>query len=235
LAARRDGSRGLFRASGLRLYLPPDRRGGEGGRQDRQARDRPGIDERRLDASDRWAHLQVAHLTKALRLADASIERGELKAVGPMMRVVAARDRYHELGPASASSRPPASEPPAALVTPPLALPAPPPALTGPMTDSEGEPMSAAAAVTPSLPEGADFWAGEKAVVCATGGSARRGRWRIIHVPGRATPRGKDYSRRTGSASPMDVTIRRPVHTPPAMRLPTGAIRNIGAGIVTFW
>jgi hypothetical protein len=112
------------------------------------------IDERRLDAPDRYVHLQVARLTKALRLADASIEHGELKAVGPMMRLVAALDRYHGLGPASAPSRPPAGEPPAALAPPPLALPAPPPALTGPMTDGDGEPMGAAEASQPSSPEG---------------------------------------------------------------------------------
>jgi hypothetical protein len=114
------------------------------------------IDERRLDAPDRYVHLQVARLTKALRLADASIERGELKAVGPMMRLVAALDRYHGLGPGSAPSRPAASEPPAALAPPPLALPAPPPALTGPMTNSEGEPMSAAEALAPPSPEGGE-------------------------------------------------------------------------------
>jgi hypothetical protein len=114
------------------------------------------IDERRLDAPDRYVHLQVARLTKALRLADASIERGELKAVDPMIRLVAALDRYHGLGPASAPARPPASAPSAALAPPPLALPAPPPALTGPMTDSEGEPLSAAEASQPSSPEGGE-------------------------------------------------------------------------------
>jgi hypothetical protein len=114
------------------------------------------IDERRLDAPDRYAHLQVARLTKALRLADASIERGELKAVEPMIRVVAALDRYHGLGPGSAPARPAAGEPPSALTPPPLALPAPPPALTGPMSDSEGEPISAAEASQPSSPEGGE-------------------------------------------------------------------------------
>jgi hypothetical protein len=104
------------------------------------------IDERRLDAPDRYVRLQVARLTKALRLADASIERGELKAVGPMMRLVAALDRYHGLGPGSAPSRPAASEPPAALAPPPLALLVPPLAPPGPMTDAEGEPMSVAEA-----------------------------------------------------------------------------------------
>jgi hypothetical protein len=114
------------------------------------------IDERRLDAPDRYVHLQVARLTKALRLAYASIERGELKAVGPMMRLVAALDRYHGLGDASAPLRQPASAPPAPLAPPPLALPAPPPALPGPKTHAEGEPVSAAGASAPSSPEGGE-------------------------------------------------------------------------------
>ena len=56
------------------------------------------IAERRLDAPERYVHVQVARLTKALRLADAAIERGELKAVRPLVRLVAALDRYHGLG-----------------------------------------------------------------------------------------------------------------------------------------
>ena len=35
------------------------------------------LEERRLDAPERYARLQVARLTKALRLADASIDQGE--------------------------------------------------------------------------------------------------------------------------------------------------------------
>ena len=42
------------------------------------------LDERRLDAPERYVHLQVARLTKALRLADYHIERGDLAAVGPL-------------------------------------------------------------------------------------------------------------------------------------------------------
>ena len=44
------------------------------------------IAERRLDAPERYVHVQVARLIKALRLADAAIERGELKAVGPLVQ-----------------------------------------------------------------------------------------------------------------------------------------------------
>jgi hypothetical protein len=85
------------------------------------------LDERRLDAPDRYAHLQVARLTKALRLADAMIERGELNALGPLVKIVAALDRYHGLSHGSPAAR---SEPPAiastARSTP---LPEPPPQL----------------------------------------------------------------------------------------------------------
>jgi transposase len=63
----------------------------------RRAVDRA-IAERRLDAPDRYVHLQVARLSKALRAADMRIEKGDLKAVAPFVRVVAELDRYHGLG-----------------------------------------------------------------------------------------------------------------------------------------
>ena len=78
--------------------------------------------ERRLDAPERFAQVQVARLMKALRLAEAAIELGEMKAVATYLRVVAALDRYHEL----AAGPPPRRSPEA----PPLALPTPPKALT---------------------------------------------------------------------------------------------------------
>jgi hypothetical protein len=52
---------------------------------------------RRLDAPERYVHLQVARLTKALRFADAALERGDLKAVKALVTVVTAMDRYHGL------------------------------------------------------------------------------------------------------------------------------------------
>ena len=63
----------------------------------RRAVDRA-IAERRLDAPDRYVHLQDARLSKALRAADMRIEEGDLKAVAPFVRVVAELDRYHGLG-----------------------------------------------------------------------------------------------------------------------------------------
>ena len=69
------------------------------------------LDERRLDAPERFAQVQVARLVKALRLAEAAIELGELKAVATYLRVVAALDRYHEL---AAGTPPPIDQGPAA-------------------------------------------------------------------------------------------------------------------------
>ncbi len=90
------------------------------------------IDARRLDAPERYMHVQVARLTKALRLADASIERGDLRALAPFVRLVAALDRYHGLAPANAR--------PAPAEAPPLALPAPPLALTYARTGRDEPP-----------------------------------------------------------------------------------------------
>ena len=98
------------------------------------------IAERRLDAPERYARVQVARLTKALRLADASIERGELKAIKPYMRLIAALDRYHGLGTASARRAPAtgATLPPAEVSR--RALPAPPLAATDRAPSLDGDP-----------------------------------------------------------------------------------------------
>ena len=66
------------------------------------------IDERRLDAPDRYVRLQVMRLTKALRVVDCALEEGDLKAVEPLVKVVGALDRYHALaaaGPAATEQR----------------------------------------------------------------------------------------------------------------------------------
>ena len=55
------------------------------------------IDERRLDAPERYIHLQVDRLTRALRTADGRVERGDMKAVAPLMKLIGALDRYHGL------------------------------------------------------------------------------------------------------------------------------------------
>ena len=63
--------------------------------------------ERRLDEPGRLAQVQVARLIKALRLAEAAVELGELKAVAAYLQIIAALDRYHELGRGSPISRRP--------------------------------------------------------------------------------------------------------------------------------
>ena len=97
---------------------------------------------RRLDAPERYVHLQVARLTKALRLADVTIERGDLKAVHALVQVVKHLDRYHGLShlqdPAKAGSLTATAPPVAALPRPPLALTHVPPE-TEPEPEPEGE------------------------------------------------------------------------------------------------
>jgi len=84
------------------------------------------IAERRLDAPEKYVHLQVARLTKALRLADVAIERGDLKAVQALVQVVRSLDRYHGLSrleeSATAGSLTASAPPVAALPPPPLGL-----------------------------------------------------------------------------------------------------------------
>ena len=81
---------------------------------------------RRLDAPERYVHLQVARLTKALRLADVAIEGGDLKAVQALVQVVKSLDRYHGLSgledPAKGRSLAAPAPPVAALPPPPLGL-----------------------------------------------------------------------------------------------------------------
>ena len=91
--------------------------------------------ERRLDEPERFAQVQVARLIKALRLAEAAVELGELKAVATYLQIVAALDRYHELGRGRPSRRRPTD-------APPLALPVPPKALTYASPLAEDEPSA---------------------------------------------------------------------------------------------
>jgi transposase-like protein len=79
---------------------------------------------RSIEAPERYVHLQVARIEKALLAADAAIERGDVRAVSQYLKVVATLDRYHGLaaalapaepGPAPAQPRLPAAAPPLAL------------------------------------------------------------------------------------------------------------------------
>jgi hypothetical protein len=92
------------------------------------------ITARRLDAPERAVHLQVARIEKALVAADAAIERGDLKAVSPYLKVVAALDRYLGLAAALAPA-----EPAPLPAAPRLPAPAPPLALTHAVPPPEGE------------------------------------------------------------------------------------------------
>ncbi|MGD1016398.1 MAG: hypothetical protein ABR863_08165 [Roseiarcus sp.] len=83
------------------------------------------VEKRRLDGGAHYVRLQVMRLTKAMRVVDLNLENGDLKAVEPLLKVMAQLDKYHALSLA-------APEPP------PLALPAPPLALTAPTAIAEG-------------------------------------------------------------------------------------------------
>jgi DNA-binding CsgD family transcriptional regulator len=73
---------------------------------------------RQLDAPEKYVHLQVARLNKALERVVSAVEADGIKAVGPLMKLIAQLDRYHGLAG-------PAPLPPPAR---PLGLPAPAPA-----------------------------------------------------------------------------------------------------------
>jgi hypothetical protein len=56
------------------------------------------IAERRLDAPERFVHVQVARLLKALSAADMRIEQGDIRAIAPLVRIMTELNRYHGLG-----------------------------------------------------------------------------------------------------------------------------------------
>lgn len=64
------------------------------------------IDQRKPDAPQRYVRLQMARLSKALRLADDAIERGDLAGVDPLVKLVGALDRYHGLACAAPPTAP---------------------------------------------------------------------------------------------------------------------------------
>jgi len=66
----------------------------------------------------------VLRLTKAMRVVDLNLEEGDLKAVEPMLKVIAQLDKYHALSLAAPAPAP-------------LALPRPPLALAAPDTAAE--------------------------------------------------------------------------------------------------
>jgi hypothetical protein len=84
--------------------------------------------ERRLEAPKGFAQAQIARLIKALRLAEAAIELGELKAAAAYLRIAAALDRYHELAAGSPLPSRSTKAPPRILPAEPQAPPSAAPA-----------------------------------------------------------------------------------------------------------
>ena len=81
------------------------------------------IAQRRLDCGADYVHLQVLRLTKAMRVVDLNLEKGDLKAVEPLLKVIAQLDKYHALSLPAPGATP--APPPLALARPTLALAAP--------------------------------------------------------------------------------------------------------------
>jgi hypothetical protein len=63
------------------------------------------VEARRPDAAGHFIHLQIARLHKALRATEAALDRGDLRSVGPLVRIVAQLDRYHRAELAAPSPR----------------------------------------------------------------------------------------------------------------------------------
>ena len=78
--------------------------------------------DRRLDGQEDFARPQVARLNKALRCADISLERGDLKAVPHFLRVVSELDRYHGLASPARLAEPIRHAETPRLAAPPLKL-----------------------------------------------------------------------------------------------------------------
>lgn len=77
------------------------------------------IERRRLDGGAHYVHLQAMRLAKAMRVVDLNLENGDIRAVEPLLKVMAQLDKYHAL---AASAPPPRL---LAQTAPPLALAAP--------------------------------------------------------------------------------------------------------------
>ena len=83
------------------------------------------VADRRLDAPERFARIQVARLAKALSHADHRLEQGDMKAFAPYLKILAALDRYHGLDGRGVSLRPAQVDGALPTPPPPLALPKP--------------------------------------------------------------------------------------------------------------
>jgi hypothetical protein len=81
------------------------------------------IEQRQLDGGAHYVHLQVLRLTKAMRVVDLDLDNGDLRAVEPLLKVIAQLDKYHALGLPAPGAAP--APPRLAPARPPLALAAP--------------------------------------------------------------------------------------------------------------
>jgi hypothetical protein len=105
---------------------------------------------RQAETREGHAQLQIARLTKGLAVVAHHIERGDLSAVGPLVKVVAALDRYHGAQAPTPAPREAASGAPA-LAAPPLALThvAPAPATDLSAASGEEAPSRAGSLIPP--------------------------------------------------------------------------------------
>ena len=99
---------------------------------------------RQLETREGHAQLQSARLTKALTLAAHKVKCGDLAAIGPLVKVVTALDRYQGGAPARVRRAPALAAPPEAP-----ALPAPPLALA-----FAGPPLAHTAAIEAGVDDG---------------------------------------------------------------------------------
>jgi hypothetical protein len=76
---------------------------------------------RQIQSPDCHVRLQIARVMKALALLDARVSKGDMAAVGPFLKAVAALDRYHGIA-ASVAPAAPVREAAPRLTAPPLAL-----------------------------------------------------------------------------------------------------------------
>ena len=73
---------------------------------------------RRIEAPDHFVHLQIARLHKALRAAEAAVDRNDLRGVNGIVKIVAALDKYHQpafAAPAAQAALPAPARAPLAL------------------------------------------------------------------------------------------------------------------------
>jgi hypothetical protein len=90
---------------------------------------------RQVRAPEAHAQVQIARITKALALLGIRLDRGEMAAIGPFLKTVAALDRYHRpIAPALTETPSPAA--PQRLPAPPLALTHAAPPLAGGRTEA---------------------------------------------------------------------------------------------------